>query len=159
MAISKGLLPQTAPDDRVPNRLEHFALIGQPRMACFSHIGLRRGQQINMSHSSKKTTVERQYKYKAFVLFLVGYGILIVWFHYIDHYHSAFDARGLSVVAYNVIRIASVFYLFAIIYGTGSFVLRAIFSNEFLSLSPTKNMAMGFLAGAGIWHVAMLILG
>ena len=48
------------------------------------------------------------------------------------------NARGLSVGAYNAIRIASVFYLFAIIYGTGSFVLRAIFSNEFLSLGPTK---------------------
>jgi hypothetical protein len=52
-----------------------------------------------MSYGSTKTTVERQYEYKAFVPFIVGYGILIVWFHYIDQYHSAFNARGLSVVA------------------------------------------------------------
>jgi hypothetical protein len=111
-----------------------------------------------MSHSSTKVAVGR-YEYKVFVPFLFGYGILIVWFRYIDHYHSAFSARGPSVIAYNVFRIAFIFYFFAIIYGAGSFALRAIFPDEFLPLSSTKKMAVGFLTGAGIFHVTMLVLG
>jgi len=105
------------------------------------------------------TAGERMRRAAAFIVFVLGYCSLIAWFRFVDHYHSAFSSRGLSVATYNVLRVVFIFYLFAMVYGAGWFVLRAVFPHEFSALSASKRIAVGFFTGAGLWHALMLMLG
>jgi hypothetical protein len=93
-----------------------------------------------------------------FVVYLCGYGFLIAWFKLVDVYHAHFATRGLIVVAYNIFRVLFIFYLFWIVYAAGALALRWITGrpNDARTL---EGLVLGFFAGAGLWHIALLLLG
>jgi len=59
-----------------------------------------------------------------FLAYAGGYIALLVWFKYVDFYHTQFATRGMPVVAYNFFRVLFIFYLYWIVYGFGALVLR-----------------------------------
>lgn len=95
----------------------------------------------------------------AFVAFVVGYLALIVWFKGFDLYHTRFEASGALIVIYNLFRILFAFYLFWIVHAVGSILLRLIAGHAWNSISFVDQLGLGFFAGAGVWHVFLLILG
>jgi hypothetical protein len=92
-----------------------------------------------------------------FLVYLGGYVALLAWFKLADVYHAHFASRGLIVVAYNVFRILFIFYLIWIVYAAGAWVLRRL--GRFSELQTTERLVLGFFAGAGLWHIALLALG
>jgi hypothetical protein len=94
----------------------------------------------------------------AFLAYLGGYVALLAWFKLVDVYHAHFATRGLIVVAYNIFRVLFIFYLFWIVYAAGALALRWITGrpNDARTL---EGLVLGFFAGAGLWHIALLLLG
>ena len=94
-----------------------------------------------------------------FVAFVGGYLLLIVWFKAVDVYHLHFATAGPLVVAYNAFRVLFAFYLFWIVYGAGAVVSRAVAGPTWRGLGILDRLALGSFAGAGVWHIVLLILG
>ena len=94
-----------------------------------------------------------------FVAFVGGYLLLIVWFKAVDVYHLHFATAGPLVVAYNAFRVLFAFYLFWIVYGAGAVVSRAVAGSTWRGLGILDRLALGSFAGAGVWHIVLLILG
>lgn len=92
-----------------------------------------------------------------FLVFVGGYAALLTWFKLVDVYHAHFATSGLIVVAHNAFRILFIFYLFWIVYAAGALALRQI--GKFSELRTIERLVLGFFAGAGLWHVALLALG
>src|SRR5262249_1454525 len=86
-----------------------------------------------------------------------GYAALLAWFKLVDVYHAHFATSGLIVVAYNAFRVLFIFYLFWIVYAAGALVLRRL--GKFSELKTIERLVLGFFAGTGLWHVALLALG
>ena len=92
-----------------------------------------------------------------FLIYMGGYAAMLAWFKLADVYHSYFAAKGLIVVSYNVFRVLFIFYLFWIVYAAGALALRRL--GKFSELQIIERLVLGFFAGAGLWHVALLALG
>src|SRR5690349_24695535 len=92
-----------------------------------------------------------------FLVFVGGYAALLTWFKLVDVYHAHFATSGLIVVAHNAFRVLFIFYLFWIVYAAGALALRQI--GKFSELRTIERLVLGFFAGAGLWHVALLALG
>ena len=92
-----------------------------------------------------------------FLIYLGGYAALLAWFKLADVYHSHFAAKGLIIVSYNVFRVLFIFYLFWIVYAAGALALRRL--GKFSELQIIERLVLGFFAGAGLWHIALLALG
>jgi len=92
-----------------------------------------------------------------FLIYMSGYAALLAWFKLADVYHAHFATTGLIVVAYNVFRVLFIFYLFWIVYAAGALVLHRL--GRFSELQTIERLVLGFFAGAGLWHIAMLALG
>ena len=92
-----------------------------------------------------------------FLVYMGGYAALLAWFKLVDVYHAHFASRGLIVVTYNVFRVLFIFYLFWIVYAAGAWALRRL--SKFSELQAIERLVLGFFAGAGLWHIALLALG
>ena len=92
-----------------------------------------------------------------FLIYMGGYAALLAWFKLADVYHAHFASKGLIVVAYNIFRVLFIFYLFWIVYAGGALVLRRL--GKFSELQTIERLVLGFFAGAGLWHIALLVLG
>lgn len=92
-----------------------------------------------------------------FLVYTGGYAALLAWFKLVDVYHAHFASRGLIVVAYNAFRVLFIFYLFWIVYAAGALLLRRF--GKFSELQTIERLVLGFFAGAGLWHIALLALG
>ena len=92
-----------------------------------------------------------------FLVYMGGYAALLAWFKLVDVYHAHFATKGLIVVAYNAFRILLIFYLFWIVYAAGALVLRRL--DRFSELQTIERLVLAFFAGAGLWHIALLVLG
>lgn len=93
-----------------------------------------------------------------FLIYMGGYVALLVWFKQFDFYHTHFTTKGLPVVAYNCFRVLFIFYLFWIVYAAGALALRLV-GRKLDSLQTTERLVLGFFAGTGLWHIALLALG
>lgn len=93
-----------------------------------------------------------------FLIYLGGYVALLVWFKHIDFYHTHFATKGLPVVAYSLFRVLFIFYLFWIVYAAGALALRLV-GRKLDSLQTTERLVLGFFAGTGLCHMALLSLG
>jgi hypothetical protein len=94
-----------------------------------------------------------------FAIFVAGFITIVAWFKGFDLYHTDFEASGVLIVLYNIFRVLFVFYLFWIVQVVGSFSLRLIAGDAWNSINALDQLALGFFAGAGIWHVFLLTLG
>ncbi len=90
-------------------------------------------------------------------MFVGGYIAALAWFKLVDVYHAHFATKGMVVLTYNVFRLLFIFYLFWIVYAAGALVLRRL--GRFSELQTIERLALGFFAGAGLWHIALLALG
>src|SRR5215212_9851051 len=94
-----------------------------------------------------------------FLAYLGSYCALVAWFKLVDVYHAHFATAGPLVLAYNAFRVLFIFYLFWIVHAAGALVLRAIDRDATHSVSSLEHLVLSFFAGAGVWHVALLVLG
>jgi hypothetical protein len=92
-----------------------------------------------------------------FFAYFGGYIALLAWFKVIDVYHAQFATKGLVVATYNAFRVLFVFYMFWIVYAAGAFALRRL--GKFPEPHAIERFVLGFFAGAGLWHIALLALG
>ena len=92
-----------------------------------------------------------------FLIYTGGYVALLVWFEHVDFYHTQFATRGIPAFANNLFRILFIFYLFWIVYAAGALALRRL--GGFSELQTIERLVLGFFAGAGLWHIALLALG
>jgi hypothetical protein len=92
-----------------------------------------------------------------FLIYMGGYGAFLTWFKLADVYHTHFASKGLIVVVYNAFRVLFIFYLFWIVYAAGALALRRL--GKFSELPTIERLVLGFFAGTGVWHVALLALG
>ena len=92
-----------------------------------------------------------------FVMFVGGYIALLAWFKLVDIYHAHFATKGTVVIAYNAFRVLFIFYLFWIVYAAGALALRGL--GKFSEFRTIERLVLGFFAGAGLWHTALLALG
>ncbi len=95
----------------------------------------------------------------AFVAFLGGYVALILWFKWVDVYYLHFATSGPLILVYNALRAVFAFYLFWIVQAPGTLLLRLVAGSAYENIHWLDRLALGFLAGTGIWHVALLVLG
>lgn len=93
-----------------------------------------------------------------FLLYVGTYVGLIAWFKWFDVYHTRFEIPGRAVIVYNLFRVLFIIYLFWMVHAVGTVVLRLIAGREPIG-GYLERLALGFFAGTGIWHVAMLVLG
>ena len=93
------------------------------------------------------------------LVFALPYGVLLIWFHWVDVYHKHFAEPGIVVIAYNGFRVLAIFYLFWIVAAAGLLLLRITVRQELDQLDVFERLALGFFSGTGIWHVVMLVLG
>lgn len=123
----------------------------------------RRALTVNHSADARQELPELRRDWvgnlPALVAFVVGYVALIVWFKKFDLYHTHFEASGGLIVIYNLFRILFAFYLFWIVQAVGSAVLRLVAGHAWNSIGFLDRLGLGFFAGAGVWHVFLLILG
>jgi hypothetical protein len=94
-----------------------------------------------------------------FALFVGGYVGLLAWFKLVDVYHAHFSSAGAFVIAHNFFRVLFIFYLFWIVYSAGAVVVRSVASNHLEKMDLFDDLALNFFAGAGLWHVVLLVLG
>jgi hypothetical protein len=94
-----------------------------------------------------------------FLAYFAGYCGLLVFFKWVDVYHTQFAARGAIVVGYNAARVAFTFYLFWIIAAPGRLLLRWIAAERIDAVTLPEALVLSFFAGAGLWHLGMLALG
>ena len=94
-----------------------------------------------------------------FLLFVGGYAALLVWFKYVDVYHTHFSATGPLILVHNLFRVLFVFYLFWIVQAVGAWCLRLLGGCELRALATADYLALTFFAGTGPWHVALLAVG
>ncbi len=87
------------------------------------------------------------------------YLALLAWFKLIDVYHTEFSTAGVVVFAYNLFRTLFIFYLFWMLYCAGDFLLHAILRRGVAELGLIDDIGLKFFAGAGVWHIALLVLG
>jgi hypothetical protein len=92
-----------------------------------------------------------------FLIYMGGYAALLAWFKLADVYHTHFATKGLIVVVYNAFRVLFIFYLFWIVYAVGALALRRF--GKFSELQTIERLVLGFFAGTGLWHIALLALG
>ena len=93
-----------------------------------------------------------------FLIYMGSYVALLVWLKQVDFYHAHFATNGLLVVAYNFFRVLFIFYLFWIVYAAGAAALRWA-DGKSNGLQTVERLVLGFFAGAGLWHFALLALG
>lgn len=95
----------------------------------------------------------------AFALFIGGYLALIAWFAWVALDPSPVAAPGIFWAAHQVFRVLFTVYLFALVYGAGAPVLRVVAGRTREGVSVLDHLALSFFTGAGLWHLAMLVLG
>lgn len=95
----------------------------------------------------------------AFTLFAGVYIGLLAWFRLFDVYHVRFSTSGALILAYNFFRLLFVFYLFWMLYCAGNLLLRLVLRRRIDGQNVIDDIALKFFAGAGVWHVALLVLG
>ena len=83
---------------------------------------------------------------------------MIVWFKYVDIYHTHFSSTGALILLHNLFRVLFVFYLFWIVQAVGAAVLRLL-GADLEALGPLEYLALTFFAGTGPWHVVLLAVG
>jgi hypothetical protein len=93
------------------------------------------------------------------LLFAAFYLLLLLWFHREDVYQHHFAQTGYIVACYNGFRILFIFYLFWIVAAPGLLVLRLTAPKQLTEVDVWRRLALGFLTGAGVWHVVLLGLG
>ena len=94
------------------------------------------------------------------VLAVLGYAALIYGFAAIDFYHQHFFARGLSVTFYSFSWLAFAAFLAWIVYAAGVGVITGICGRRALwSLPAFERYPLAFLAGAGVWHGVLFVIG
>src|SRR5262249_37702677 len=76
-----------------------------------------------------------------------------------DFYDTNFGTSGILVPIHNAFRALFVFYLFWIVYAPGAQLLRLVMRAGLDDLNWLDRLALGFLAGTGVWHVGLLVLG
>jgi hypothetical protein len=91
--------------------------------------------------------------------FSLPYVALLIWFQEVDVYHQHFSDSGIIVFAYNCFRVLFIFYLFWIVTTPGLMLLRTVARQELGELGELERLALGFFAGAGVWHTAMITFG
>lgn len=91
--------------------------------------------------------------------FIGGYIALILWFAWMDVYRAHFDTPGILVLLQNAFRALFVFYLFFIVQAPGHLLLRLVAGRAYESTPWIDRLLVGFFAGTGLWHVALLALG
>jgi len=104
----------------------------------------------------------RRYVHLLVVALLFG-GFSFLLLHYfarVDVYHRHFFDHGSIVTYYNLFRVLYIFWLSWLIYFPGAALLRAIGGKAFLpSMAKADRYVAGFLAGAGIWHAVLFVIG
>jgi hypothetical protein len=101
----------------------------------------------------------RYANFSAALLFALPYMLLLVWFHGVDVYHRHFSQLGLIVFAYNCFRLLFIFYLFWMVETVGLWLLRIVAGKTLAHIATLERLVLGFFTGAGVWHLAMLVLG
>ena len=92
------------------------------------------------------------------LLFTTGYACVLLWFYGVDVYHKHFSETGPLVLAHNFFRVLFIFYLFWMVHAAGTFLLQLVAKN-LAGDGPLDRLALGFFAGTGVWHLALLVLG
>lgn len=100
-----------------------------------------------------------RFEFLSFLAYMAAYEFILFWFRKIDVYHDHFSARGDVVLVNNALRVLFIFYLFWIVYTPGKWLIARIAGRGSVTASRGEELAIGFMAGTGIWHVAMLALG
>jgi hypothetical protein len=86
--------------------------------------------------------------------------MLLAWFNRVDFYHHGFFAHGRSVQVYEIARLIFIPYLSWTIYSVGALANRLAFRPETIDQLPGwERYPLFFIAGAGLWHVAMFAVG
>lgn len=94
------------------------------------------------------------------LLFGVFSFLLLQYFACVDVYHRHFFDRGSIVTCYNLCRVLYIAWLSWLIYFPGAALLRIIGGKAFLpSLATADRYVAGFLAGAGLWHAVLFVIG
>lgn len=93
------------------------------------------------------------------VLYVIGYVALVVWFKQVDVYHEHFSQSGSLVLVNNIFRVLFIFYLFWMVHAAGMLTLRLVAREAIFSVGLLDSLALGFFAGTGIFHLALLLLG
>jgi hypothetical protein len=89
-----------------------------------------------------------------------GYAALIGWFWWADVYNAHFFDRGGLLALYNVLRIVFAAVIAWVIYAPGMGLLALVAGSAAMrSLRPGERYALGFFAGAGLWHVVLFGIG
>jgi hypothetical protein len=89
-----------------------------------------------------------------------GYAYLLAWFDRVDFYHHDFFVHGRAVVIYQIARLIFIPCFAWTIYAVGALTNRLVFGRAVAADLPTwERYPLFFIAGAGIWHVAMFGVG
>jgi hypothetical protein len=94
-----------------------------------------------------------------FLLYFGGYVALLIWFKYVDIYHTHFSDAGSLVLLRNLFRVLFIFYLFWIVQTVGAILLRILGVADANVLGTRDYLALTFFAGTGPWHVVLLAVG
>ena len=95
----------------------------------------------------------------ASVIFLAGFGLLLLYFYIFDIYDTEFFEPHVTLF-YNLSRTLFCVYLFGMICAPGFIVLSAIGGWQALAdLGPLPRLTVSFFCGAAVWHGVLLILG
>jgi hypothetical protein len=89
-----------------------------------------------------------------------GYAYLLAWFNRVDFYHHDFFVHGRAVTVYQIARLIFIPYFAWTIYAVGALTNRLAFGAAAVAdLSSWERYPLFFIAGAGVWHVAMFAIG
>lgn len=89
-----------------------------------------------------------------FLLYFGGYVALLIWFKYVDIYHTHFSDAGSLVLLRNLFRVLFIFYLFWVVQTVGAILLRILGVADANVLGTGDYLALTFFAGTGPWHVS-----
>ena len=107
-------------------------------------------------HAESRFTAGQRF---SLLLYVGAYWFTFLWFKTIDVYHDHFFATGGVGLANNALRILFIFYLFWIVYTPGRWLIDRIAGQRGSAANGVAGLALGFMAGTGIWHLTMLALG
>ncbi len=92
-------------------------------------------------------------------MLLVVYIFLLSYFYVIDVYHQYFFVSGMVPVIYNVARLIFIFYFIWMYYAVGDAILSWLGGKAYQTKVTLNHFLLGFITGAGVWHVSLFVAG